>query len=917
MRSRKAKLASPENPKNVSRPCLYDDAFVEHLSPGFVFAGLPVPGAKFVQLLLAVRAGTTSEEPGEYGYTELVATLLSRGAGPWDRQQFALECDRRGAALSVFPGRDVVMLELSVLPEDLEWGLSLLETMVSRPRFEEAEIAVAVEEQKEQNAARADEQRTALADLARATLFTPGHAYGRPIPGAVDSPSLTSREQLASFHQRLLLSQAPVALCATGALERDRFSTLMGRIFSPLASDRPPLSVPRPETDLFCASPERFQQLRFPVEQSRVLIGLPGVGRAHPRFLETHWANEIFGGAFLSRLTRAVRSKEGLAYSAGSSLWPAFRGGCLWISLQTDHRNVPKALRTVRVAMEELLADGLPESEVAQFRQFAESSLVFEYDSLSGLASRLMDHLLLGEPWRPEERRRQLRERIERGPLEERLRELLRPELAIIVTSGPKVPKSSPQAFFEAPTRAQRAKHSVPPLSTFQGPSLTENGEVSARLLAQHEGASLLAYPNGVHLLSLPRPELLSVSLQIWTRTGSMDEPVGASGMSHLLEHLMFRGTSRFPDGQFDAILAQKGGVNNAFTSEDFTVYTDYVVPEGLAEALCLEADRFSQLVIEPEVFITEREVVLEERSLRVDASPLGKVYEELQKAAFPSHPYGWPVIGWREDLHGLTAGRIMEHYREAVSPGRLLVVVAGGCDTETARDLVGRTFGAIPSRGDERCWPTLADNEPVPRLQSTDLTFEDRSGYSYLLAAFRFPREGHPDYEAAELLSRLLGHGDSSRLHDVFVREKRLALEVWTSYESQTRDHPLLHLGLATTEDFDFTERKAELGRFMRELPHSITAEELDKVRRGWIAEVAFGTDELEEWALETAGRVMLLPWDQVWTERERVEAVTLERLREVAQRYLAPENGVFAHLRARPDEREKSALSTAGGSH
>jgi zinc protease len=366
----------------------------------------------------------------------------------------------------------------------------------------------------------------------------------------------------------------------------------------------------------------------------------------------------------------------------------------------------------------------------------------------------------------------------------------------------------------------------------------------------------------------------------------------------------MFRGTANFPDGEFDAILAQKGGVNNAFTSEDFTVYTDYLVPEGLPEALCLEADRFAHLEIGEEIFATEREVVMEERSLRVDANPLGRVYEELQRAAFPEHPYGWPVIGWREDLLNLTAAKLMSHYRSTIEPEKLLVVVAGGCDTHTAGEWVGRTFTMPAPNGKLKgpSWPVLADPGPVPSLEPRTLSFEDRSGYSYLLGAFRFPREGHPDYEAAELLARLIGHGDSSLLHDTFVRQKRLALEVWTSYEPQARDNPLFHLGLATTDDFDLEERKSELARFLRELPDSVTEADLEKARRGWIAEEAFGTDELEDWALELAGRVMVLPWDKVWNVRERVEAVTLSRLVATARRYLAPDRAVYAHLRARP---------------
>jgi zinc protease len=894
----------------VSRNSVYEAAFVESPALGLTVAGLPVPGAEFVQILLCVRAGAADEGPGEEGYAELLATVLCRGAGPWDRQEFALECDRHGASLQVFASRDLFMLELSLLPEDLRWGIELLGHIVCRPHLSEDTVAVAAQEQRDQTAVRADEQRTALADLARATLFAPDHAYGRPVSGQPGSLQSVTAQALADFHGRLLLGEAPLAFCLAGAFEKEPLLGMVGEILGPLAKGRLPHFRPVSTPGLFSEAPARFQQLAFPTSQNRLLIGLPALGRCQEGYLEAHLANEIFGGAFLSRLTRAVRQKEGLAYSAHSSLWSAFQGGCLWISLQTDNKNVPKALRTVRVAMEQLIREGLPVSEVEQFRQFAESSLTFEYDSLSGLASRLLDHVLFGEPWLPEDRRQALRRHSDREALQAILRQLLKPELAVVCLSGRAAPKGSENAFFGSPSASHRKSLSVPPLAPLFGPEVPGTSGVRAELVAEHPKGSLLVFPNGVHLLSLPRPELLSISLQVWTLTGSMDEPAGSSGMSHLLEHLMFRGTSKFPDGEFDAILAQKGGMNNAFTSEDFTVYTDYLVAEGLADALCLEADRFSHLEIGEDVFATEREVVLEERSLRVDSNPLGKVYEELQRAAFPNHPYGWPVIGWREDLQQLSASKLMAHYRKTIEPSKLLVVVAGGCDTPTASDWVGRTFAVEVNSGHEGnrsgpAWPVLAHSEPVPPLQGCTLSFEDRSGYSYMMAAFRFPREGHPDYEVAELLSRLLGQGDSSRLHDYFVRQKRLAMEVWTSYEPQSRDHPLFHLGLASTDDFTVEDRRADLAEFLRELPQSLTEQELEKVRRGWIAEEAFGTDELEDWALELAGRVMVLPWDKVWTVRERVQAVTLKQLVDAASRYLDPECAVYAHLRARSENR------------
>ncbi len=863
-------------------------------------------------MVLAFRAGASSEAAGEEGYSELLGTLLCRGAGRWDRRAFALECDRHGANLDVFASRDLFVLELSVLPDDLDWGVGLLAAMLFEPRFDSAEVATAAREQLEQLLARSDEQRSAHADLARGMLFGVHSPYGRPVSGSVEALQGATPSGLSDFHQRVLLGSTPAALCVTGRFVDSELERLVEQTFSASAQGREPHRIPRPSTGILLADPERFQNLDFPTDQSRVLIGMPAVGRGDPKYLESQMANELFGGAFLSRLTRAVRAREGLAYSAGSRLWAGFLGGCLWISLQTDHSNLEKALRTVRVSMDQIIKDGLPESEVEQFRSFALASLTFEYDSLSGLASRLLDHVLFQEPWLPDLRREAILQRIDSATLETTLNRLLKPEQAVVCLSGRTPPQGIEAGFFDSPSRTHFRQYRVSPLELSPTPDFPKEEDSSAKLVAHHERGELRVLPNGVHLLSLPRPELLSISVQVWTLTGSMDEPEGASGMSHFLEHLMFRGTERFPDGEFDAILAQKGGMNNAFTSEDFTVYTDYVVAAGLADALCLESDRFANLSIDEDLFLTEREVVLEERSLRVDSSPLGKVYEQLQKAAFPNHPYGHPVIGWKDDLLNLTSEDLRKHFDRAVDPSKLLVVIAGGCDPSRAADWVGRTFGReLSSRGihsKQTAWPVQSDEEPVSPLRAQTLVFQERSGYSYFLASFRFPRVGHRDYEAAELLSRMIGHGDSSRLHDHFVRDTGLALEVWVSYESPTRDHPLLHLGMATTDAFETADRKQSLVEFLNGLSESFDESELEKAKVGWCAEEAFGTDELEDWALEIAGRVMVLPWSEVWTGSDRIGAVTLEEIKSAASRYLNPENGVYAHLQGHTAEEDES---------
>lgn len=863
--------------------------------PGFSLAALPVPSAQLVQLVLSLKSGACLERSTERGLVSLLGTLLTRGCGELSREQFARDIDSRGADLSVYPARDSFTVEMTVLPEDLQWALETMARMLAQPRLEEEEVSIARQEHLQQMEARADEQRLLLSDSSRAAIFREGHSYARPLGGTIECLEQFDGAALSSVRARLLGDGVEVYLCAAGRFELSRLQTMVHDSFSFLKTRNADGRFDEGET--FAATPPRYVPVEFSYDQSRILIGIPALARSAPNYLEASFANEIFGGAFISRLTRAVRSKEGLAYSAGSRLWSGAQGGCLWMGLQTDHGNVGRALSTIRVCMDQILRDGLPAQELAQFKEFILCSLPFEYDSLSSWCSRFMEFFHYGSAWQPDRRRQLLEERIHQDSMRSVFQELLQAERATVCVLGLPQPEGAEERFFSEPTSEDRVLFGVSELKADSTKINSRAGMPQHQIVAQSESASLVRYPNGVHLLSLPRPELLSISLQVWTMTGSMDEPPGRSGMSHFLEHLMFRGTEDFPDGDFDLVLARRGGLNNAFTSEDFTVYTDYVVLDGLEEALCLEADRFQNLTIEEEVFRTEKDVVLEERSLRVDANPLGKLYEKIQARAFGEHPYGWPVIGWREELEQLEAEHLREHYRSAIRPERLMVVVAGGCPQEVAVELVGRTLGTLPGSKLPSPWPALDPGQAVTPLISSELELSERSGYSYLVGCYRVPREGHPDYEAVELLSRVLGQGDSSRLHDHFVRKTQRVLEVWLSYESQTRDHPLLYIGMATTEPLVDDSLRQELLEFLESVANDISEEELSRARIGWIAEAAFGSDELEDWSLEIAARVMLLPWEQVFSARERIEAVTVAQVRDACRRYLLSPS-VFARL-------------------
>ena len=821
------------------------------------------------------------------GYTAALATMLTRGCEGLDRGAFAHDCDRRGANIQVYPSRDFFTIEVWILPEDLEWAIVTLERMLWLPAFDPQEVATARQEQILQLRARADEKRSVLWDLCRSELFQTDHHYSRPLVGLEESLKKLDAESLGLFREKFLDGTAAV-LCVTGGFEPKELTRMLADRFS---QDRFSPYIPALRESPFAKKGGRSVSVEFPVSQAEVLIALPAMTRQSSSYRLGTFCNEAFGGAFLSRLTRAVRMKEGMAYSAESRLRCGLDAGLLWVGLQTDVPRLKQALQVVRACMDELRLNGLPEEEFNHFKEFATHSMPFDYDGISDLTSRRLEEVLFEEPWSLESRLEELQS-VTRTETNAMFKQLLRPENALVCLLGEGIEKSAGEAFFESSHQSFRSA----PLTWLSEPSGGNVAQSSPELVEEHPEGCLYRLSNGMALLSLPRTELASVSLQMWSITGAMDEKKGETGLSHLLEHLMFRGTPAVPDGHFDAILAQRGGLNNAFTTEDFTVYLNQVTIGGLESALRLEADRFSFLEISEEVFQTELSVVLEERSMRVDCNPLGKAYEVLQTLAFEDrHPYGHPVIGWREDLEGCRLASLQKHYRAASRPEKMLVVIAGGCPSEIAAELAERAFSGLP-KAERLVWPVQTVGE-VPLLPGGSRELRERSGYSYLLMCYRFPRQGHPDYEACELLSRVLGEGDSCRLYETFVRHRERVQEVWTGFEAQTRDHPLVHVGMATPDDIA-SDLAVEVRDYLGRVHQELSEEDLEKARRAWFSEDAYSRDDLEDWALEIAGRVMLMDWRRVWGQRSRMERVSLVDLKRVARRYLNPQGSVHVIL-------------------
>jgi zinc protease len=281
---------------------------------------------------------------------------------------------------------------------------------------------------------------------------------------------------------------------------------------------------------------------------------------------------------------------------------------------------------------------------------------------------------------------------------------------------------------------------------------------------------------NGLTLLVLPDESLPIVSLQIHYKVGSRHELPGITGISHLFEHLMFRGTATMGPEEFSRILQAKGGEINAFTTKDHTSYFENLPAEHLELGLKLEADRLLNLKLDNDTFSPELQVVISERKLRSVDSPLGLVEEQLFATAYTQHPYQWPVIGWNQDLRHLSLEDCRAYYRSHYHPGNMTVVIAGFAEPEKARDLVAKHFGAIPNPGAPPAHPFA---EP-PQRGERRAVVKKVSQVEALLAGYHVVGMDHPDLYPLSLLSVILSGGKASRFYQQFIREgKAAALEV------------------------------------------------------------------------------------------------------------------------------------------
>jgi zinc protease len=372
---------------------------------------------------------------------------------------------------------------------------------------------------------------------------------------------------------------------------------------------------------------------------------------------------------------------------------------------------------------------------------------------------------------------------------------------------------------------------------------------------------------------------------QVWYNAGSINEPLGKAGLSHLLEHMMFKGTPRYGPNTFSKAIKRAGGLDNAGTSKDYAFYFQKLSPDRVFLSIEMEADRMRNLIMDPKETLSERDVVMEERRMRYDDDPQNLVYEEVLAAAYKNHPYGRPVIGWMEDLKTITRDDLWDYYRTRYIPNNAFIVVAGNIEVGAVFEKIRKEFGRIP-RG-----PDVTDldiGEPVQRGERR-VYVEKEAELPYVFSAYKAPTVLDEDSYALDVLASILSEGKSSRIYKSLIDEKKIALSAGAGYSNIQKYPHLFYLYGTAVPGKTIDEVENALYKevdIIKENPP--TAREVLKAKNQVEADFIMHQDSIYFQTMMLGRFEMIGGWRLKDAYLEGVRKVTPEDVQRVAQKYL-----------------------------
>jgi len=423
-----------------------------------------------------------------------------------------------------------------------------------------------------------------------------------------------------------------------------------------------------------------------------------------------------------------------------------------------------------------------------------------------------------------------------------------------------------------------------------------------AQTTVTSEPPATFTLPNGLQVLVIQDHRTPVVTQMVWYKVGSADETPGKSGLAHFLEHLMFKGTSKHPVGEFSQTVLKVGGNENAFTSVDYTGYFQRVPREQLGKMMEFEADRMTGLILKDENVLPERDVVLEEYNMRVANNPESRLNEQMMAALYLNHPYGRPVIGWHQEIEKLGREDALAFYRRFYAPNNAILVIAGDVDVNEIRPLVEATFAKVaaqPAIPAQRIRPQ--EPEPVaPRTVTlADPHVEQPTvKRDYLVPSAATAAAG--ESPALDVLAQLMGNGSNSYLYRALVVDKPLAVNANANYTGTSLDETQFSISAAPRQGVDFATVEQVIDGVIADLAKNpVRAEDLERVKTQLIAEAIYAQDNQATLARWYGGGLTTgLSIEDIRSWPDRIRAVTAEQVRAAAAKWLDKKRSVTGYL-------------------
>lgn len=401
---------------------------------------------------------------------------------------------------------------------------------------------------------------------------------------------------------------------------------------------------------------------------------------------------------------------------------------------------------------------------------------------------------------------------------------------------------------------------------------------------------------NGLKVLLHEDHSVPVVSLQIWYHVGSKNERPGRSGFAHLFEHIMFKGSENVASGEYQECINSIGGRFNATTDFDRTLYFQIIPSNYLEPLLWMEADRMRALDVSEANFLSERDVVKEERRVRYENPPFGRLFEVVFANSFTAHPYRITPIGSMEDLNAATIEDVREFHRTYYIPNNATLVLSGDFQPAQAMAWIEKYFGPIPKGKDV---VREIPQEPAWKSERRVVHYDANVPLPAVILTYHVPEEGHPDLYALEVASRILSDGQSSRLYRKMVYEQQIALQA--SGEAFALEDPGIFFFFSILQQGHTVEEgeKSLTEEITRLQTEPVSAEELDKAKNQLISGLVFGRQTANDKAVAIGhASVLLGDWRLVNEELARYQKVSAADVQAVARKYFRPENRAVVHM-------------------